>query len=182
MLNFILAAEDAHHAAGGGSPLDFNPLAYITALVVFLIAFGVLAAVVWPKITKALDERSAKILGEIEAAERSRGEAEAAKAKFERELSAARDEASRMVTQAKADAQRLADDLRTKAEGEMQERLQRATAEIDGAKRAAVSEIHARAADLATAIASKILQRQINDADQQRLVEESLKELSGRRN
>lgn len=182
MLNLILAAEDAHHAAGGGSPLDFNPLAYITALVVFLIAFGVLAAVVWPKITKALDERSAKILGEIEAAERSRSEAEAAKAKFERELAAARDEASRMVTQAKADAQRVADDLRAKAETELQERLNRATAEIEGAKRAAVSEIHSRAADLATAVASKILQRQINDADQQRLVEESLKELAGRRN
>lgn len=182
MFNLILAAEQAHHAAEGGSPLEFNPLAYITALVVFLIAFGVLAAVVWPKITKALDERSAKILGEIEAAERSRGEAEAAKAKFERELAAARDEAARMVTQAKADAQRVADDLRAKAESDLQDRLNKATQEIEGAKRAAVSEIHARAADLATVVASKILQRQITDADQQRLVEESLRELAGRRN
>lgn len=179
MLTFLLAAEE--HASGG-SPLEFNPLAFITAIVVFLIAFGILATVVWPKITKALDDRSAKILGEIDAAERARGEAEAAKAKFERELAAARDEAGRLVAQAKADAQRLADDLRAKSETELQDRLQRATAEIDGAKRAAVSEIHARAADLATAVASKILQRQINDSDQQRLVEESLRELSGRRN
>lgn len=179
MLTFLLAAADEH---GGGNPVEFNPIAYITALVVFLIAFGVLATLVWPKITKALDDRSAKILGEIEAAERSRADAEAAKVKFEKELAAAREEAGRLVAQAKADAQRLADDLRARSETELQDRLQRATAEIDSAKRAAVSEIHASAADLATAVATKILQRQISDGDQQRLVEESLRELAGRRN
>jgi F-type H+-transporting ATPase subunit b len=176
MLTFLLAAE------GGGNPVEFNPIAYITALVVFLIAFGILATVVWPKITKALDERAAKILGEIEAAERARGDAEQAKAKFEKELALARDEAGRLVAQAKADAQRLADELRARSEAELQDRLQRATAEIEGAKRAAVSEIHSRAAELATTVASKILQRQISDGDQQRLVEESLRELAGRRN
>jgi F-type H+-transporting ATPase subunit b len=180
MLTLLLAAADTD--GGGGSPLEFNPLAYITAVVVFLVAFGILGAVVWPKITKALDERAAKIIGEIEAAERSRADAEAAKANFERSLSAARDEAGRLVAQAKADAQRVADDLRAKSEVELRDRLNRATADIEGAKRAAVSEIHARAADLATAVASKILQRQINDPDQQRLVEESLRELAGRRN
>ena len=37
--------------------------------------------------------------------------------------------------------------------------LAKANAEIEGAKRAAVAEIHAKAADLATSIAGKILQR-----------------------
>jgi F-type H+-transporting ATPase subunit b len=177
MSSMLLAA-----AEGGANPVEFNPVAYITALVVFLIAVSILRVLVWPKITAAFDAREQKILGEIEAAERSRAEAEAAKAKFEKELAAAREEAGRLVAQAKADAQRLADDLRARSEAELQDRLNKATAEIDGAKRAAVSEIHARAADLATAVASKILQRQIGDADQQRLVEESLRELAGRRN
>ncbi|MDZ4756329.1 MAG: F0F1 ATP synthase subunit B [Phycisphaerae bacterium] len=179
MLSILLAAADEH---GGGSPVDFNPLAFITTIVVFLLVVAILATVVWPKITKALDARERKILGEIEAAERSRAEAEAAKASFERELASARDEAGRLVAQAKGDAQRVADDLRARSEVELTDRMHKATAEIDSAKRAAINEIHSRAADLATAIASKILQRQVNEADQQRLVDESLGELAARRN
>lgn len=175
MLPLFLAAE-------GGNPLDFNPVAYIVALVVFLIFAGLLRTLVWPKITGALDERARKILDEIEGAEKARGDAEAAKAKFEKDLAAARDESARMIAQARADAQRLSDELRSRSEQDLQERLAKANAEIEGAKRAAVSEIHARAADLATAIAGRILQRQIQESDQQRLVEESLNELASRRN
>ncbi|MBL9150110.1 MAG: F0F1 ATP synthase subunit B [Phycisphaerae bacterium] len=176
MLTTILAAD------GAGNPMEFNPIAYITSLVVFLVAFGVLAAMVWPKITKALDERQNKILGEIDAAEKARGDAEAARAKFEKDLAAARDESAKMIAQSRADAQRLADEIRAKSETELQDRLTKANAEIEGAKRAAVAEIHAKAADLATSIAGKILQRQITETDQKRLVEESLAELAGRRN
>lgn len=176
MFTVLLAASE------GGNPLEFNPIAYVVALVVFLIFAGILSAFVWPKITSALDERQKKILGEIDAAERARGDAEAAKAKFERDLATARDESAKMIAQARSDAQRLADELRARSEAELQDRLTKATAEIEGAKRAAVNELHSKAADLATTIASKILQRQITEGDQQRLVEESLRELAGRRN
>lgn len=176
-----LAAADPADAHGGGNPLEFTPIAYVTSLVVFLVAFGILAVLVWPKITKALDERQRKILGEIDAAEKARSDAESAKAKFEKDLAAAREEAGRMIAQAKADAQRVAEELRSRAEVELQDRLTRANAEIEGAKRAAVAEIHARSAELATAIAGKILKRQITETDQHRLVEESVAELAGRR-
>ncbi|MFO0827188.1 MAG: F0F1 ATP synthase subunit B [Phycisphaerales bacterium] len=175
MITTLLAAE------GGSSPLHFNPIAYVTALVVFVLTILILRVMVWPKITHALDERQRKILGEIDAAEKARGDAEAAKAKFEKDLAAARDEAGRMIAQAKADAQRVADELRAKAESDLQERLARATAEIEGAKRAAVAELHARGAELGTLIAGKILKRQITESDQHRLVEESVAELAGRR-
>lgn len=175
MLPLILAAE-------GGNPLEFNPIAYIVALVVFLAFAGILGVVIWPKIGRSLDERAEKILGEINAAERARGDAEAAKAKFEKDLAAARDESAKMIAQARADAQRLSEELRGRSETELQERLAKASAEIESAKRAAVSELHATAADLATAIAGRILQRNITESDQQRLVEESLSELAGRRN
>jgi F0F1-type ATP synthase membrane subunit b/b' len=56
----------------------------------------------------------------------------------------------------------------------------RATQDLEGAKRAALSEIHAAAASLATSVAGKILKREIQPADQKRLVEESLSELGAR--
>jgi F-type H+-transporting ATPase subunit b len=169
-------------AAAETDPLKFDPTAYLTAVVVFLIAFSVLAFKVWPKILGALDARNAKILSEIEAAEKARRDADEAKARFERELAKAREDAQKMISDAKADAQRLADEIRARNEKDLAERLARANAEIDNAMRQAVSTLHAQAAELATVAAGKILGRQITAADQQKLIEESLKELSARRN
>jgi F0F1-type ATP synthase membrane subunit b/b' len=64
-------------------------------------------------------------------------------------------------------------------ERELAERMARAKADIESARKAAVADIHASATELAAAVASKILKREINPADQARLVEESLRELDG---
>lgn len=154
----------------------------ITSLCVFLAAFVFLYLKVWPVIIKGLDERNAKILGEIKAAEDARKQAKAAQAEFEKKLTEAREEATRLISQARAEAQRQAESLRSKMEQEMQERLSRATAEIEGAKRQAMLDVHAQTAALATAIAGRILKREITATDQQRLVDESLRELAGSRN
>ncbi len=155
-----------------------------TALGVFVLAFGYLYVKVWPVILKGLDERNAKILGEIKAAEDARKQAKAAQAEFEKRLGEAREEATRLIAQARSEAQRQAEVLRTKMEQEAQERMARAAAEIDGAKRQAIMEVHDRAVSLAAQIAGQILKREIktNPGDQQKLVEESLQQLAGSRN
>ena len=177
----LLAAEGAGHAQ---DPNLFLPsvLPSITAIVVFGVVFLILATKVWPPIVKALDARNEKILAEIRAAEDAQAKARAAQAEFEKRLAEARDEADRLIRSAKAEAQRQAEDLRARNDAELQENLKRASAEIEAAKRQAVVDIHAQAATLATAIAAKILKREISSGDQQRLVEESLRELAGSRN
>ena len=54
---------------------------------------------------------------------------------------------------------------------------ERAEAEITSAKDAALSEVYAQTAELSTQIAGRILKREINAADQQQLVSDSLAEL-----
>jgi F-type H+-transporting ATPase subunit b len=53
-----------------------------------------------------------------------------------------------------------------------------ATRNIEAAKRAALREIYSEAAVLSTTVAAKILEREVNEQDQHRLVEESLAEVS----
>lgn len=182
MLTYFLAvideATDAHGATPAGVLDAGNWLPGVTALIVFLIAFGILATQVWPKITRALDEREAKIRDEIKSAEDAREQAKAALAQYERELAGAREEASRMIQQAKGQAKAVAEDLKKRNEQEVAELRQRATREIQTAKENAISELHAEAATLATAIASRILQREISADDQRRLVDESLDRLT----
>lgn len=158
---------------------EVNLLPYITALVVFVLAFAVLWVAVWPKITKALDERDAKIRDEIRSAEESRKQAQQALQDYQKSLAEAREEAQRMIAQARADAKATAEELRRKNESELGEMKQRATNEIETAKRQAIRELHAESATLAVAIASRILSREISVTDQQKLVSESLEELGG---
>ncbi len=177
----LLLAADTETAVEHAEAMALNALPAITAMVVFLLAFGFLYLKVWPKILKGLDDRDQKIRQEIANAEAAREQANAALAKYEKELASARQEANELITQARADAKAVAKDLRDRNEVHLVEMKQRATRDLEGAKRAAITELHAEAASLATDIASRILKREISAADQQRLVDESLAELAGAR-
>ncbi len=175
----LLAAEEAAHAPQQPDLMALTWLPAVTSLVVFLIAFLFLYVRVWPRIVQGLEDRQKKIRQEIENAEQAREQAKAALAEYETELANARHEANEMIAQAKADAKAVAKELRDRNEVELAEMKQRAQRDLDGAKRAAISELHAEAATLAADIAGKILKREISIADQKRLVDESLEELAG---
>jgi len=169
-------------AEGPANPVDPKLLPYVTTIVVAGVSFWVLVKYVMPRITSGLDDREQKILGEIESAEQARADAEQAKADFERALADARREAAEMVSQARADAKKAADELRARNEQELGEMKRKAREDIEGARADAVASLHAEATMLATQIAGKILQREISVEDQQRLLDESLRELAQTRN
>lgn len=163
-----------------------NPVAVelapaITTLIVFGIVCLILFTKVWPKIASGLDERQAKIRQEIEAAEAAQAEARAAMESQQAELGQARAEAQEMIAKAKSDAEASSRALREQAQTQLAELREQAGQEIRAAKEAAISELHAESAVLATAIASRILQREINADDQQSLIDDSLRELQGSR-
>jgi F-type H+-transporting ATPase subunit b len=176
LVSLTLAAE------GGVNPLEFKLLSYGTAIVVTLCLFAALAKLVWPKIIAGLDERYAKIKGEIEAAEKARHEAQAAQKKFEEKLQQAQAEATATIAAAQATARKVADELRAKNDAELADMKARALADIQAAKEGAVKELNDHAVALATTMASKILRREVGAGDQSRLVSESLAELSRARN
>ncbi len=172
-----LAADDAHSAAaqtGAIASLPQGIATAITALVVFAIVFAVLSIKVWPVISKGLDDRSAKIRSEIEAAELAQQQARDALRQYEKSLAQARAEAQKMLDDAKLQQQAISADLKAKADIDLNAMRERAKRDIDAAKRAAIAEIYTEASSMATSIASKILQREIRPQDQQRLVDESL--------
>ena len=69
-MRFLLAADEAaEHGAESAELMAANWLPAVTALVVFLLAFGFLYMKVWPKIVQGLEDRENKIRQEIESAE-----------------------------------------------------------------------------------------------------------------
>jgi F-type H+-transporting ATPase subunit b len=178
----VLAADPA---AGPVSPIpgwrEGLP-AMITALLVFGVVVAILGKVAFPKILKGLDAREAKIREEINSAEQARKQAKEALAMYERNLAEARAEAQKMLEKTRAQQQALADELRAKADAELVVMKDRARRDIEAAKRAAIAEIYIEAANQATEIAAKILQREMTPRDQQRLIDDSLRELSTLKN
>ncbi len=173
----LAADEAAGHAEAAPNPMAFEIVPYIASLVVFGAAFFILSKVAWPKILGGLQEREKKIRDEIDAAERSRKQAERALQQYEKALSEARAEASKMLEAAKAEQQKLAVELRARTESEVNAMRDAAKRDIDAARRAAVAEVYANMAETATSVAARILGRELNSADQQSLVEQSLGEL-----
>jgi F-type H+-transporting ATPase subunit b len=149
----------------------------ITALIVFAIASAFLGVVVWPKLTVALDERAAKIRGEITAAEEARKQAKDALNEYERNLAEARAEAQKMLEDTRAQQASMAAELRARADVELNALREKAKLEIEAAKKQAIAEIYSESVMIATAMAGKILQREVTVSDQQRLMDESLAEL-----
>jgi len=163
----ILAAEQ--------SPVNVQLISLITTIVVFLLFFFAAAYLVWPKIMSGLDEREQKIRREIESAEAARAEASDSLKRQEEELNEARRQATAMVAKAKSDAEHHAAELRRKAEDELHSMRTQASKEIRAAKEAAISELNAQAATMATTIAGRILHREISADDQRDLIDDSLK-------
>ena len=159
------------------SPLDFDLIGLTVALIVFAVFFILSAKLVWPKITKGLDERFEKIRHEIESAEAASRKAIAAQAEFEKRLQDAREQSARMIEESREAAKKIGADLVAKNEAELSDMKTRAMADLESAKESAVRELNDHAISLATVMASKILRRDVGATDQQRLVSESLAEL-----
>ena len=182
---WLFAQEDIEHAKQAvehAEVMALNWLPFVTSLVVFLTTFIILYVQVWPLITKGLDEREKKIRDAIAEADAAQASAEASLAEYQENLASARTEANEMIAKAKADAKSAGEELRRQNETELASMKQRATRDIESAKQAAITELHAEATVLATAIAGKILQREISASDQQNLVEETLEELGRMQN
>lgn len=184
-LLLLLAAPDLLAAEAGEEaeimPDMADPATYYEAvwsIVVFGIFFAVLSFVVWPKILKALREREEKQQQDLQSAEQARTEAKQTLEQYQQQLAEARQEARQVLDEARKDAEQMRSKMLADAEREMNQLRQRATDDIELAKRQAVQELHTTSAELATQVAEKILQRQINEEDTQRLVEQSLEELN----
>jgi F-type H+-transporting ATPase subunit b len=159
------------------APKEFGRTA-LWNLVLFLALLAVLSKVVWPKILGGLKAREAKIRSELTEAERSAVEARKLMAEYERKVAEAHAEARSLVEKARIDADAARQRIVAETEQDIAKLRDRARQEIDAARQQAVAELHAQTAKLAVSVAEKILSRQINAADTDRLVEQSLGELA----
>jgi F-type H+-transporting ATPase subunit b len=124
----------------------------------FLLFLGLLAYLgVHRKLIGFLDERQARIKGELAEARRLREEAQALLAEFQRKGREAESEAAAIIAGAKAEAERLAAEAKTRMEEFVARRTKMAETKIAQAEAQALTDVRSAAADAAVAAAEKIL-------------------------
>ena len=92
--------------------MNINATLFLQAIV-FAILVWFSMRMIWPPITKALDERAARIADGLAAADKAKAELSLADRKVQEQLAATRDEATRRI----ADAERLAQQMVEEAKG-----------------------------------------------------------------
>ena len=177
---FALAGP-AFAAAGGGegSPSLFagDVGSAIWTLAIFLLALFVLGKFAWGPILEGLQKREDFIKESLDKAKEDRDAAEARLAEYEKQLATARAEATEIVEEGKRDGEALRQKIEEKARGEAEQMIERAKREIAIAKETAIKDLYVESAQLATEIAGRIVGRELEAKDHERLIRESLEEL-----
>lgn len=159
--------------AGGGLTL----LDSIVQLVVFLTLLYLLRKFAWDKLMDMMKQRENHIAGEIDAAERSNQEAKKLLEQQTAALKEARVEAQSLVENAKKIAEDQKSDIVKAAQEEANRLKEAAKKEIQQEKEQAVVALREQVASLSVLIASKVIEKELNEQDQQKLIDDYVKQV-----
>ena len=134
----------------------------IAQLIVFLILVWFTMTFVWPPITKALDERAAKIAAGLSAADKAKAELSNANKRVEEQLSSARNDAAQRLADAERLVQSMIEEAKTRASDEGAKIIAAAKAEAEQESLKAREALRAQVANLAVKGAEQILKREVN--------------------
>lgn len=158
-----------------------DPGLFIWTILTFLVLVGLLAKFAWRPLLEALDKREASIRKSLDDAQRARQELEQIHQESKRILGTARTEAEAIVASTRADAERLREELKQKARAEAANLVKSAERQIEMETARALVQIRQEAVDLSVAIASKLIQRNLTKADNERLIDETIGQLDAPR-
>ena len=126
-------------------------------------------------IKQVIADRKAKADSEIADAQKLRTEAEAMKAEYEQNLQNARTEANQIVATAQKTATARSEEIVGEARAQAAALKQKAEADIAQERKKAVNEVKDEIGGIAMEIASKVVEREIKEADHQDLIDEFIK-------
>ncbi len=148
----------------------------IIQMLVFVAFIWFTMRFVWPPLSKALEERQAKIADGLAAAERGRKELELSQFRVKNELKQAKIQANSILDKATERAAQLIEEARAEAKLEIQKQTKLAQEQLKQEINHAKTALHDQIVNLAIVAAEKILTREIN---QKSMYNELLDQLIG---
>ncbi len=176
--NLVLTAAETAPTEEGGSFLVSPSLGLmIWTLLIFGITMWILKKLAFPKIQEALDERAAKINESIDAAERSRAEADKVLEEYRARLKEAREQADDIAERARKAADTAVAEATAQGKEKREELIEAAKRDIEGETRRSLERIRKEVADLTVLATEKVTKRTLDSEDHKRLIDEALAEV-----
>ena len=158
-----------------------DPGLYIWTIATFLILLWLLAKFAWRPLLAALEQRQETIRKSLDDAQQAKQDLERLNAESRKILAEARVQAESILSQTRTDASRLRDELKQNAQSEAAGVIKNAERQIEMETARAIQQIRNEAVDISIAIASKVLERNVTREDNERLIEETFKQIESRR-
>jgi F-type H+-transporting ATPase subunit b len=164
-----------------------NPLAvpdpglYVWTIITFLVLLVVFNKLAWQPLKGVLKTREELIRKSLDDAHQAKQELQRLHAESQKILTDARVQAEKILSETRSDANRLRDELKQKAQSEASGVLKNAQRQIEMETARALQQIRAEAVDLSVALASKLLERNLTREDNERLIEETFKQIEANR-
>ena len=154
-----------------------DPGLFIWTILTFLVLVGLLTKFAWRPLLQALEARQQSIQKALDDAEKAKQELERLNQESAQIIRQARVEADQIVAMSRSDAERLREEMRQKARAEADGIVKSAERQIQLETARAIQQIRHEAADLSVAIASKLIQRNLTKEENEKLIDEALKQL-----
>jgi F-type H+-transporting ATPase subunit b len=157
--------------------VQVDPGLFIWTIVTFLVLLTLLAKFAWRPLLQSLEARQETITKSLADAEKARQELERLNQESAQIIRQARIDAESIIGAGRADAERLRGELREKARAEAEGIIKNAERQIQLETARALQDIRREAADISVAIASKLIRRNLTKEDNEKLIDEALKQL-----
>jgi F-type H+-transporting ATPase subunit b len=154
-----------------------DPGLFLWTILTFLVLVTLLAKFAWRPLLQALDSRQELIRKSLDDAQQAKQELERLQHESAQIIRQARIDAEAVVAQSRSDAAKLGEEMRQKAKAEADGIIRNAERQIQLETQRALQQIRHEAVDLSVMIASKILRRNLTKEDNEKLIEEALKQV-----
>ena len=172
-MSLIFAASN-----GGGGILNFNSGFAIWVIITLVIFLYVMSKYVVPLILKSLNEREENIKNSLEAAEKAIAKAEKISEDNRKALKEAELKAQKIRKEAIEEAELLRAEKIEKAKQDASKLLEDARKTIEQEKKQALSELREEVAELAVKSASMIIEAELDQDKNKKLVDNFIGDLS----
>lgn len=142
-----------------------------------IILFLALRHFLFTPVTKFMQGRKNAIAKNIEGAEKTKQEAEELKAMYQQKIDTAKDEAKQVIRDATSKGESRRQEIIREAQQEADKILEKAKVEISRERTKAMDELKDDMVEISLAAASMVIQRNLDDKTQEKLIQDYIEEM-----
>lgn len=157
--------------------MEIYPLDIVIHIINILVLFLILRVVLYKPVKKFLDERAARIQGELENAEKISADAAKEKAELDERLANAETEAHGILVAGEEKASAQASKIISEAKDKSAKLIAKAEEDARKEKEQLIASVKDDITELSVELTGKILKREVSEKDNKKVIDEFFSEM-----